>query len=54
MSYCGVIVGCYVNWIGYGLFVLNGIEYILDKNGGEYNLYGGLVGFYKKVWVVSV
>lgn len=27
---------------------------MLDKNGGEYNLYGGFVGFYKKIWQVSM
>lgn len=49
-GYHGAIVGRYANRIGQGAFTLNGIEYQLEKNGGEHNLHGGLSGFHKKMW----
>lgn len=52
-SYRGAIVGRYANRIGQGKFTLDGVEYQLDKNGGEHNLHGGLDGFHKKVWQAS-
>ena len=52
-SYRGAIVGRYANRIGHGTFTLNGVQYALDKNGGEHNLHGGLAGFHKKVWAAK-
>lgn len=43
-------MGWFVNCIGNVNFIFDNVVYKLDKNGGEYNLYGGIVGFYKKVW----
>ena len=53
-SYRGAIVGRYANRIGNAEFWLEGKHYVLDKNGGEHNLHGGLAGFHKKVWEASV
>lgn len=53
-SYRGAIVGRYANRIGQATFSLNGVDYQLDKNGGEHNLHGGLSGFHKKLWNAKV
>ncbi len=46
----GAIIGRYGNRIAGAQFTLEGREYVLDKNNGENNLHGGLIGFNKLLW----
>jgi aldose 1-epimerase len=50
----GCITGRYANRIAGSKFTLDGVEYILTKNGkGPHTLHGGKSGFDKKVWKAS-
>ena len=44
------LIGRNANRIEGARFTLNGIDYMLSKNQGEYQLHGGIDGFDKKVW----
>ena len=46
----GALVGRYANRIAQARFLLDGVEYHLDKNNGPNSLHGGAAGFNKKVW----
>jgi len=48
--YFGGTIGRYCSQIKDSKFTLNGKEYNLEKNCGENNLHGGVVGFDKKIW----
>lgn len=52
--YFGAIIGRYANRIENAKFVLNGIEYSVEKNSGKHQLHGGFVGFDKVVWQAKV
>lgn len=49
-SYKGQIVAPYANRISGARFVLDGNEYLLDKNNGENNLHSGSANLGQKVW----
>lgn len=49
-NYLGCVVGRYVNRIGRGRFVLDGVSYQLTQNEGTNHLHGGFGGFHKQVW----
>lgn len=51
--YFGCICGRVANRISRGRFVLDGVEYELDRNDGRNHLHGGIVGFDKVVWNVE-
>lgn len=52
--YFGALIGRYANRIGGAQFTLNHNEYKLNPNDGKNTLHGGLKGFDKVVWDVSV
>lgn len=52
-SYLGCNVGRNANRIANAKFVLNGVEYTLDKNDGENNLHSGFAPYSKRVWTVE-
>ncbi len=53
-GYHGATVGRYANRICDGKFVLDGVEYQLEKNEHDTtHLHGGKVGFDKKIWKVA-
>lgn len=52
--YFGALIGRYANRIGGAQFTLNNNEYKLNPNDGKNTLHGGLKGFDKVVWDVSV
>ncbi len=54
VPYFGAIVGRYGNRIANGKFSLNGQEYTLAQNNGKNALHGGLKGFDKKIWAVTI
>jgi aldose 1-epimerase len=49
-SYMGAIVGRWANRIADARFVLDGIEYTLDRNEGANLLHGGASGFHRAIW----
>ena len=49
-GYLGAIIGRVGNRIENGSFVLNGKEYNIGKNRGNFTLHGGFHGFNEKVW----
>lgn len=49
----GALIGRIGNRIGEAKFILNGQEYLLDKNDGNNSLHGGLNGFNKRMWHAS-
>jgi aldose 1-epimerase len=48
--YLGAIAGRNANVIREGKFLIDGVEYLLDKNFGIHNLHGGMKGFDKVFW----
>lgn len=53
-AYLGATIGRVGNRIGDAAFSLNGIIYHLAKNDGENHLHGGIRGFDKQFWDLSV
>ncbi len=49
-AYMGAIVGRWANRIAGARFVLDGIEYALDRNEGDNLLHGGGAGFHRALW----
>jgi len=52
--YFGALIGRYANRIANAKFTLEGTTYLLAANDGKNTLHGGLKGFDKVVWDVSV
>lgn len=52
-GYLGSCVGRVANRIANAQFVLDGIEYHLDKNNGQNSLHGGFNGISAKMWTVE-
>ncbi|HLX01154.1 MAG TPA: aldose epimerase family protein [Trinickia sp.] len=52
-AYMGAIVGRWANRIGEARFVLDGIEYTLDRNEGANLLHGGASGFHHAIWTAA-
>ncbi|NLZ81022.1 MAG: galactose mutarotase [Clostridiales bacterium] len=46
----GATIGRHANRIGNSKFVINGVQYNVDKNDGKNNLHSGFDGFHKRVW----
>lgn len=53
-AYYGALIGRVGNRIRNGHFTLNGKEYQVAVNNGENHLHGGLAGFNKKIWDVTI
>ncbi len=53
-SYHGAIIGRVANRIANGSFVLDGREYVLSKNLGNHHHHGGVGGFSRRFWRVTV
>jgi len=51
--YVGVIIGRCANRIKNARFVIDGQEFLLDKNEGENHLHGGRKGFWNVVWDIE-
>jgi len=51
--YIGTTIGRYAGRINNGQFILNGKQNYLNKNHGEHNLHGGILGFSRKLWNVK-
>jgi aldose 1-epimerase len=52
-TYMGGLIGRWANRIADARFMLDGIEYTLDRNEGANLLHGGTVGFHRALWDVS-
>ncbi|HOL83758.1 aldose epimerase family protein [Thermoclostridium caenicola] len=50
----GAIIGRHANRLEDASFTLNGVFYQLNRNEGNNQLHGGLVGFDKKVWTAEI
>ena len=50
--YFGTTVGRFAGRINNAEFLLNGERNFLNKNHGEHNLHGGILGFGRKLWTV--
>jgi aldose 1-epimerase len=50
--YFGTTVGRFAGRINNAEFTLNGKQNFLNKNHGEHNIHGGILGFSRKVWRV--
>ena len=50
--YFGTTVGRFAGRINNAEFLLNGEQHFLNKNHGEHNLHGGILGFGRKLWTV--
>lgn len=53
-AYFGVVAGRYANRIAKGRLTLNGNEHVLATNNGENHLHGGIVGFSKRIWDLTI
>jgi aldose 1-epimerase len=52
-AYMGAIIGRWANRIAGARFVLDGVEYTLDRNEGPNLLHGGNSGFHRALWDVE-
>jgi len=52
--YFGTAVGRFAGRIGNAEFFLDGKKNFLNKNHGEHNIHGGILGFSRKIWKVMV
>jgi len=52
-NYFGATIGRYGNRIGGGVFILDSVEYTLERNNGENHLHGGSNGFHRQIWKVD-
>ena len=52
-AYFNCIIGRTCNRIGGAKFSIDGIEYKVSANQGEFQLHGGHEGFHKKLWIAS-
>ena len=52
--YFGAITGRVAGRIEGGSFVIGGKKYTLEKNNGNNNLHGGIIGLDKRIWEVEV
>lgn len=52
-NYFGTTVGRYGNRIGNAAFMVDGVEYKLEKNDGVNHLHGGGNGFHRQVWEID-
>jgi aldose 1-epimerase len=52
--YFGTTVGRYAGRINNAAFSLNGQRHFLNKNHGEHNIHGGILGFSRKLWKVMI
>jgi len=52
--YFGTVVGRYAGRINNAEFPLNGKPVFLNKNHGEHNIHGGILGFSRKFWKVMM
>jgi len=50
LPYFGAAIGRYANRIANAKFTLEGREFLLEKNDGEYHLHGGKNGFHSRTW----
>ncbi len=53
-AYHGALIGRVANRIANGRFYLNGKEYELSKNLGKHHHHGGICGFSRRFWQVTV
>lgn len=53
-AYHGAIIGRVANRIASGCFTLDGKEYVLSKNLGNHHHHGGVGGFSRRFWRVTV
>jgi aldose 1-epimerase len=51
--YVGAVLGRYARCIANGRFVLDGVEYQLDRNMGPHHFHGGTIGFDRFVWAAE-
>lgn len=52
-GYFGALIGRWANRIAGGRFMLDGIEYNVDRNEGDNLLHGGATGFHRAIWQAS-
>lgn len=52
--YFGTTVGRFAGRIDNAEFTLNGKQHFLNKNLGEHNIHGGILGFSRKLWKVII
>jgi len=50
--YFGTTVGRFAGRINNAEFSLNGKRHFLNKNHGEHNIHGGILGFSRKLWTI--
>jgi aldose 1-epimerase len=52
--YLGTVVGRFAGRINNAEFLLNGKRNFLNKNHGEHNIHGGILGFSRKIWKAMI